>query len=71
MVLEKQEVVKENERLKDELVSLTRFCEKMKKDSDAYENTLAELREQVSFEWIRKLIKWFQFILQRFLENSM
>lgn len=48
MVIDKQELTKENERLKDELASLTKICEKMKKDSDAYENIVAELRERVS-----------------------
>ncbi|CAG9538948.1 unnamed protein product [Cercopithifilaria johnstoni] len=47
MVIDKQELTKENERLKDELASLTKMCEKIKKDSDAYENIIAELREQV------------------------
>ncbi|VDK77872.1 unnamed protein product, partial [Onchocerca ochengi] len=46
MVVDKQEVTKENERLKDELASLTKMCEKLKKDSDAYENMIAELRER-------------------------
>uniref|UniRef100_A0A1I7VG71 Dynactin subunit 1 n=1 Tax=Loa loa TaxID=7209 RepID=A0A1I7VG71_LOALO len=47
MVIDKQELMSENERLKDELASLTKMCEKMKKDSDAYENIIAELRERV------------------------
>ncbi|VDP12003.1 unnamed protein product, partial [Onchocerca flexuosa] len=47
MVVDKQEITKENERLKDELASLTKMCEKLKKDSDAYENIIAELRERV------------------------
>ncbi|MCP9266282.1 DCTN1 [Dirofilaria immitis] len=46
-VVDKQEAMKENERLKDELASLTKICEKIKKDSDAYENIIAELRERV------------------------
>uniref|UniRef100_A0A158Q7V8 Dynactin subunit 1 n=1 Tax=Elaeophora elaphi TaxID=1147741 RepID=A0A158Q7V8_9BILA len=46
-VVDKQELTKENERLKDELASLTKMCEKIKKDADAYENIIAELRERV------------------------
>lgn len=48
MAVDKQELTKENERLKDELASLTKMCEKVKKDLDAYENIIAELRERVS-----------------------
>ncbi|VDK84376.1 unnamed protein product [Litomosoides sigmodontis] len=47
MAVDKQELTKENERLKDELASLTKMCEKIKKDLSAYENIAAELRERV------------------------
>ncbi|KHN85536.1 Dynactin subunit 1 [Toxocara canis] len=45
--LEKQEAMKENEELKDEMAQLVKLCEKMKKDAELAEQQTAELREQV------------------------
>ncbi|KAK6109864.1 Dynein associated family protein [Brugia pahangi] len=47
LVIEKQDLTKENEKLKDELASLTKMSEKIKENSEEYENIIAELREQV------------------------
>ncbi|EJW84581.1 CAP-Gly domain-containing protein [Wuchereria bancrofti] len=47
LVIEKQELTKENEKLKDELASLTKMGEKIKENSEEYANIIAELREQV------------------------
>uniref|UniRef100_A0A9J2PEF4 CAP-Gly domain-containing protein n=1 Tax=Ascaris lumbricoides TaxID=6252 RepID=A0A9J2PEF4_ASCLU len=45
--LDKQEALKENEELKDEMAQLVKLCEKMKKDAEVAEQQAAELREQV------------------------
>uniref|UniRef100_A0A915A9H0 Dynactin subunit 1 n=1 Tax=Parascaris univalens TaxID=6257 RepID=A0A915A9H0_PARUN len=45
--LDKQEAIKENEELKDEMAQLVKLCEKMKKDAEVAEQQAAELREQV------------------------
>lgn len=48
--LDKQEALKENEELKDEMAQLVKLCEKMKKDAEVAEQQAAELREQVCIQ---------------------
>ncbi|VDK55652.1 unnamed protein product [Anisakis simplex] len=45
--LEKQEAMKENEELKNEMAQLVKLCEKMKNDAELAEQQANELREQV------------------------
>lgn len=51
-LLDKQEMSRETENLKEELAELVKLCEKLKKDAENTEQMNVELKEQVLFRYL-------------------